>query len=177
MVLIRQAARLACKLHEGQKRAGGEPYIYHPMRVAGMLTMLDNRQLAVSVTDDMIAAAWLHDVYEDTDWESPALNAINPTVERLVDELTNRFTKQAYPKMNRRKRKVAETKRLTDVSPQAQIIKLCDRIDNLQTIREKKGKKFHLLYCDESEALADVLTAAPHLQLQVYQLVKQLRDG
>lgn len=58
--LVVRAATFADLLHRGQTRRGGEPYINYPMRVAGTIT------LARFVTPEMVAAAWLHDVVEDT---------------------------------------------------------------------------------------------------------------
>ncbi len=175
MDLVRKAARAACMLHCDQTRAGGEPYINHPIRVANMVLLLDDEFLPVSVNDGLIAAAWLHDVYEDTDLMPPAIsNAFDETIGGYVEELTNHFTKKAYPTMNRKKRKKAEVNRLAEVSREAQTIKLCDRIDNLRTIGDK-GRKFSLLYCDESEALAEVLTAVPAFQVEIFRLAGQLR--
>ncbi len=182
MGLIREAALAARLLHSQQKRAGGklsvsgEPYIFHPMRVAGMVTLLEDNFLPLAITDGMIAAAWLHDVYEDTALLPPAINrSFGDIVGGYVEELTNRFTKEAYPTMNRKKRKKAEVNRLSEVSRQAQIIKLCDRLDNLQTINAK-GRKFSLIYCDESEALAHALVASPQLQVSVLLVTQQLRE-
>jgi (p)ppGpp synthase/HD superfamily hydrolase len=143
------------------------------MRVAGMLSLID---LPI-VGDDMIAAAWLHDVYEDTPIKPTALSQwFGNTVGQLVEELTNRYTSEAYPDMKRKKRKAAEVRRLADVSPEAQFIKLCDRIDNLHTINDK-GKKFSLLYCDESEALTEVLVASPTLQLEIFKITRSIRKA
>ena len=174
MNIIHEATKLAWSLHQGQTRAGGGPYIEHPMRVAGLVSIFGD-DVATPVSGDMIAAAWLHDVYEDTYFESPALACISPTVEHLVDELTNRFTKKTCSKMNRAKRKRAEFDRLAVCSPAAQVIKLCDRIDNLETIRNKKGRKFHLLYCDESEALADAIPVAPFLHIKLHGMIARIR--
>jgi len=183
MGLVREAARAACQLHSCQKRAGGklsvsgEPYIFHPMRVAGMVTMLDDKFLPLSINDGMLAAAWLHDVYEDTALLPPVLSSsFGDIVGGYVEELTNRFTKNAYPTMNRKKRKRAEVNRLAEISPQAQVIKLCDRLDNLQTI-SVKGRKFSLLYCDESDALAHALTVSPPLQVAIMRLTQKIRKG
>ncbi len=176
MSLIRKAARLAHQCHAGQTRRGGTPYIDHPHRVADMVMLV-----AVEgpiVTDAMIAAAWLHDVYEDCDITPLELISAtqSPAVNKYVRELTNVFTKEAYPKWNRKKRKGAEAVRLSKVSPQSQIIKLCDRIDNLKTIA-KKGKKFARFYCDESEVLAAGLTAGAEFQAEVFRLTKLIRRG
>ena len=58
--MIRRAAAFAAKAHEGMMRKGSRiPYIYHPMEVA---------LIVAQMTDDpeVIAAAYLHDVLEDT---------------------------------------------------------------------------------------------------------------
>ena len=175
MSLIRFAARLAHRCHAGQTRRGGTPYIEHPHRVADMVMLMNED--GVLITDAMIAAAWLHDVYEDYDIQPRELiDATNKVVDGYVEELTNVYVKEAYPEFNRMARKTAEAIRLANASPQAQIIKLCDRIDNLKTIH-KKGKKFALLYCDESVILVAALTAGTELQAEVFQLTKLIRKS
>jgi len=175
MNIINEAAQMAWCLHHGQTRADGGPYIYHPMRVAGFVSIFGNMEETVTLTDDMIAAAWLHDVYEDTDLDTPMLDCINPVVERLVNELTNRFTHEIYPGMKRASRKRAEIDRITRISPEAQIIKLCDRMDNLNTIKAKKGKKFRALYCAESYALVEAVSVSPFLRVKLYGMIAEIR--
>ena len=58
--LIADAFKFAYKLHEGQYRKSGEPYICHPVAVAGLLHDLGGSAA-------MIAAGFLHDVVEDTE--------------------------------------------------------------------------------------------------------------
>ena len=173
MSLIRNAARLAHRCHAGQTRRGGQPYIEHPHRVADMVMLMEEE--VVLITDAMIAAAWLHDVYEDCDIQPRHLiDVTNRFVDRYVQELTNVYVKEVYVDMPRKSRKMAEAKRLAEASPAAQIIKLCDRIDNLKTIH-KKGKKFSLFYCDESDALAVALTVGVKLQAEVFRLTALIR--
>jgi GTP diphosphokinase / guanosine-3',5'-bis(diphosphate) 3'-diphosphatase len=57
--LICRAFDFAYSLHEGQVRASGEPYIAHPVAVAGILRDLGG-------SSAVIAAGFLHDVVEDT---------------------------------------------------------------------------------------------------------------
>jgi (p)ppGpp synthase/HD superfamily hydrolase len=56
-----KAARFAKKAHAGQKRAGGTPYFEHPAAVARLLWEKGYRD------PDLLRAAYLHDVLEDTD--------------------------------------------------------------------------------------------------------------
>lgn len=58
--LICRAFSFAYDLHAGQRRKSGEPYIAHPVAVAGLLRDLGGDEA-------MIAAGFLHDVVEDTD--------------------------------------------------------------------------------------------------------------
>lgn len=55
------ALPIAEEAHNGQLRTGGDPFIIHPLRVAASLIALGIEE------DELIAAALLHDVFEDTD--------------------------------------------------------------------------------------------------------------
>ncbi|MFZ4677876.1 MAG: HD domain-containing protein, partial [Nodosilinea sp.] len=59
-LLVCQAFEFAYTLHKGQYRASGEPYICHPIAVAGLLRDLGGDSA-------MIASGFLHDIVEDTD--------------------------------------------------------------------------------------------------------------
>jgi (p)ppGpp synthase/HD superfamily hydrolase len=137
--LVRKAAHLAAKAHAGQLRKYGDvPYIIHPMRVAGRLTLLDD------ATDEMIAAGWLHDVIEDTTFSADdILQACGLEVLRLVLELTNAKTTG----LNRAERKLVQRQKLVQVSREAKIIKCVDRLDNLNELPENDFRK---LYVSES---------------------------
>jgi hypothetical protein len=103
------------------------------------------------------AAAWLHDVIEDTTYEYVDVeNEIGPDVAALVWELSNRFTKEAYPSRNRAARKSQEVERIYGISKWAKLIKLADRLDNLRTVRDF-DEGFGRLYLDESVLLLEAL--------------------
>lgn len=58
--MIRKAAEFAAKAHEGSVRKGSRiPYIYHPMEAAVIVAQMTE-------DEEVIAAAYLHDVLEDT---------------------------------------------------------------------------------------------------------------
>ena len=59
--MIEKAYAVAKKMHEGQLRKSGEPYIIHPICVAIILADLE-------LDLESIAAGMLHDVIEDTDY-------------------------------------------------------------------------------------------------------------
>lgn len=123
---IGKAVNFAMKAHDGQKRKyTGEPYIYHPMAVAGLLMAR-----VPDATEAMCIAAILHDVLEDTEVDLvQILDEFGSDVATLVHELTE-------PKFegNRAARKEQEAQRLATISPEAQTIKYADIICNLMDI-------------------------------------------
>ena len=66
--MLDNAVDFAVKMHEGQSRASGEPYITHPIAVAGLL-------LDIGLDSPTIAAALLHDCIEDTPATSEEITA------------------------------------------------------------------------------------------------------
>ncbi|MEI7894588.1 MAG: HD domain-containing protein, partial [Myxococcales bacterium] len=57
--LITRAYDYSCKMHEGQRRKSGDPYVIHPITVAGLITEL-------RLDTASVCAGLLHDVVEDT---------------------------------------------------------------------------------------------------------------
>ena len=79
---VKKAYELAAKVHEGQKRLSGEPYIMHPLSVALILARL-------GMDDASIIAAMLHDTVEDTDLTNDEIKKeFGDTVAELVDGVT-----------------------------------------------------------------------------------------
>jgi len=122
------AAQLADVAHEDQTRKWtGRPFIEHPARVAARTTLETN------VTEDQIAAAWLHDVVEDCGaYSLRTLHNLKFSFEtiQLVDELTN--VSKWVPDLSRPVRKYLDHQRLAGVSDWAKRIKMIDVIDNIQ---------------------------------------------
>ena len=142
---------LAVDLHGNQKRKyTGEPYVNHTVQVAKIVKNYGG-------DDIMVYAAVLHDVLEDTDTTKEELfnhlrQIIGPEkaieVVKLVQELTDVFTKDDYPDINRKGRKEMEAMRLGSISSKAQTIKYADLLDNGQDIM-KNDPKFGKVYLRE----------------------------
>jgi (p)ppGpp synthase/HD superfamily hydrolase len=145
--LVARARAYAVAAHHGQvRRYTGAPYIVHPARVAAAV--------AGETTDPaVVAAAWLHDVLEDTGTRPEELGALfGERVAGLVVELTNVYTAAHYPNHNRASRKALERARWAAASREARLIKQADALDNLATI-ELHDPAFAAVYRAEVAAL------------------------
>ena len=132
----------------GQRRKGtNEPYTKHLSEVA--------RLVAESGGDEaQVAAAWLHDVVEDTPIPITHVRTVfGSDVAQLVYELTDQFTKRDYPGLNRHQRKAKEVERLSKISDRAKTIKYADFVSNLESV-SVLGPSFGEVYTREvAEAL------------------------
>ena len=101
--LFDKAVKFATVAHGDQKRKyTDDPYIVHPLAVAELVKSTENH------TEEMLAAAVLHDVLEDTDTHPTEIfNEFGPVVFKYVMELTEkpREGNRASRKDNRTKRK------------------------------------------------------------------------
>ena len=131
---ITEAYYYADKLHEGQMRLSGEPYISHPVAVARIVAEL-------GLDTDSICAALLHDTVEDcadkTNLDTLA-KMFGKDVAVLVDGLTKIIQVQVADKEeahieNIRKMLLAMNKDIRVI-----FIKLCDRLHNMRTLSAKK---------------------------------------
>jgi GTP diphosphokinase / guanosine-3',5'-bis(diphosphate) 3'-diphosphatase len=126
--LIVRAYETAARAHQGQVRNSGEAYISHPLSVATILAGL-------GLDDITIASALLHDAVEDTAVGLDEIEAdFGPDVAAIVDGVTKldrvRFdSRQAQQAATMRKMLVAMAK-----DPRVLLIKLADRLHNMQTI-------------------------------------------
>lgn len=148
--MIPRAFRLARMAHESihqRRKYTNEPYYLHPWAVATLVMM---------ETDDeaVVAAAALHDVAEDVPGFS--LDGLDKRLLALVDELTHRFTPDAYPAMNRATRKRYEAQRISHTSSAARLIKTCDNLDNIRSIAQH-DPKFAKTYAAEMRLYFDAL--------------------
>lgn len=147
--LIERAREFARKKHEGQKRKWNDrPYFTHPTRVAQKVRSLDY------ATSEMVCAAYLHDVLEDTDTSrDELLNEFGEHITTLVEQLTN---EPRVKGVNREERKRRELEKIKSISWEAKVIKYCDRIDNLSEM-ENCQEGFKIKYVRESKNLSEAL--------------------
>ena len=148
--LVSRAAEFAKGAHEaiGQRRKyTGEAYIYHPAAVAGLVE-------SVPHTQEMLAAAWLHDVFEDT---SVPLHVIEDEFGIGVAALVEMLTDVSCANHGLRShRKAIDREHTAKASPAAKTIKLADLIDNTKSIVQH-DPKFAVTYLAEKKLLLEVL--------------------
>ena len=126
--LLQRAYVFSAKVHDGQERLSGEPYLVHPLEVAGIL-------VEMRMDDVSVAAGLLHDTIEDT-------LATREELERLFGEqvafLVDGLTKIAKIEFTSVRERQAENfrKMLIAMSKDIRIllIKLADRLHNMRTL-------------------------------------------
>lgn len=148
--LIDFAYEYAKEAHGDQKRKyTGEPYINHPVAVA---------RIVASVTDgcNEIAAAFLHDVIEDTD--RTYQDIFDAGFRHPVADLVLEVSDVSRPEDgNRATRKEIDRQHLAKASDSGQTIKLADLIHNTESIC-KYDPGFAAIYMKEKRLLLEVLT-------------------
>lgn len=134
--LIRLAFNTSVDAHKNQRRKSGEPYVFHPIAVAKIVAS------KIGLDATCIAAALLHDVIEDTEYnESRIQKLFGKKISKIVLGLT----------------KISKLKKEKDISLQAEnfrkmlltlnddvrviLIKIADRLHNMQTLEVLSPEK------------------------------------
>ncbi|HEY9663993.1 MAG TPA: RelA/SpoT family protein, partial [Allocoleopsis sp.] len=146
--LVCQAFEFAYCLHQGQYRASGEPYIAHPVAVAGLLRDLGG-------SGAMIAAGFLHDVIEDTDVTADEIERrFGVEVRRLVEGVTklskfNFSSKTERQAENFRRMFLAMAQDIRVI-----VVKLADRLHNMRTLEHLADDKRRRIAMETREIFA-----------------------
>ncbi|MBL8036266.1 RelA/SpoT family protein [Nitrospira sp. CMX1] len=133
--MVRKAYEFSAKAHEGQVRRSGEPYVKHPIAVAGVLTSLKTDVTA-------IVAGLLHDTLEDTVATAGELEReFGKDVVHLVDGVT-KIGKITF-KSSEEKQAENFRKMVLSMADDIRvvIIKLADRLHNMRTLEHLSEKK------------------------------------
>lgn len=126
--LLEKAYVFSAKVHQGQVRRSGEPYLIHPLEVAGILAKM---RLDVAT----VATGFLHDTIEDT---LTTLEKIREDFGDEIAQLVDGVTKISQMSFQTREEQQAENFRKMVLAIVRDIrvimIKLADRLHNMQTL-------------------------------------------
>lgn len=133
--LIKKAYVFCAKVHKGQVRLSGEPYLNHPLEVANILVDL-------RLDDKTVAVGLLHDTLEDTCCMAEELEvAFGKEITSIVEGLTkisrlSFLSRQEAEAENFRKMMLAMAQDVRVI-----IIKLADRVHNMRTLEPHSQEK------------------------------------
>jgi len=160
MNIIDKARAFAIAAHSatGQVRKyTNDPYWTHPQEVASIVS-------SVPHTEEMIAAAWLHDVVEDT---KVTIETIRLEFGDTIADLVSWLTDTSRPEDGNRAARKAIDRAHTAQSPaEAQTVKLADIIDNCQSI-SKYDPDFAKVYLREKRLLLEVIDKGDSSLLEI----------
>ena len=152
MDVVHKAQVYAMAAHASVKQLRkytNEPYIVHPAEVASIVASVPGS------TPDMVAAAWLHDVVEDTGCTHTDIHmAFGADIAALVGWLTDVSKPEDG---NRKTRKAIDREHTAQAPAEAQTIKLADLISNSKSIMQH-DPEFARVYLEEKRLLLEVLT-------------------
>ncbi|RLA50952.1 MAG: guanosine-3',5'-bis(diphosphate) 3'-diphosphatase [Gammaproteobacteria bacterium] len=125
---VRRAYYFAEQAHFGQLRRSGEPYVTHPLAVAGILADMH-------MDHQSLMAAMLHDVIEDTGIEKSAIgNQFGPTVAELVDGVS-KLTQMEFGSLEEKQAENFQKMALAMAQDiRVILVKLADRLHNMRTL-------------------------------------------
>jgi len=163
--LIIQAARAAAEAHAGQMRQSGEPYIVHPVAVAGIVADLGLDEVTV-------AGALLHDAAEDTDLTGREISELFGAQIGAVVEGVTKLDRLAFDSKEAQQAATIRKMLIAMASDwRVLMIKLADRLHNMRTLAvmpEHKQRR-------TAQETLDVYAPLAH-RLGVQQVKWQLED-
>jgi len=163
--LIEKAYTISETMHEGQKRLSGEPYIIHPLNVAGILEEL-------GLDESVIAAGLLHDVVEDTVYtKQDMVRDFGTEIANLVEGVTKISELKSQSKETEAAENIRKMLVATIQDARVILIKLADKTHNMRTLKFQPPEKGQRI---ANEALA--LYAPIAGRLGMYNVKVELED-
>lgn len=135
---IKKAYVYSAKVHQGQLRNSGEPYLVHPLEVAGILAQLH-------LDEASIVTGLLHDTIEDTLATAEELTELfGPEVAQLVDGVTKLSKFSASATLSQEEKQAENFRKMIIAMAQdirVILVKLADRTHNMRTLEHMPEEK------------------------------------
>lgn len=165
--LVKRAYVYSAKVHAGQMRLSGEPYLSHPLEVA-YIVAADMRLDSVS-----IAAALLHDVVEDTHTTIEVVEEMfGKHVAHIVDGLTKLSKVHAKSAQERHAESIRKMILAMADDIRVILIKLADRLHNMRTLKyHRKEEKKQSISQETLDIYASIAS-----RLGIYWMKRELED-
>jgi len=165
--IIDRAYIYSARVHDGQVRLSGEPYLSHPLEVAGILT-----EMKLDVVS--VVAGLLHDVVEDT---HATIEEINEMFGKDIGHIVSGVTKlSVLPFSSGSQARQAESIRKMILAMADDIrvilIKLADRLHNMRTLKFHSPKKKAKIARETLDIYAPIAG-----RLGIYWIKKELEDA
>jgi (p)ppGpp synthase/HD superfamily hydrolase len=157
--LVRDSYQLLAEKHGGQKqRVNGAPYVEHPLAVARDVS-------EAGFEPEMVAAALLHDIVEDSDVTIDELRArFGDRVAGLVEAMTDEGEVEPYER-----RKALHRERVLAAGSDAAAIFAADKLNNLRALRSA--------YAEDGEAVAERFVQPLDTKLRVWEADVEMVSG
>lgn len=165
VALLERAFDFAARVHKGQERISGEPYLSHPLAVAEIL-------IDLNMDVQSISAGLLHDVVEDT---HASLEEVKQAFGSEIGDLVDGLTKISKLHFGSRVEHQAESLRKMVLAMSKDIrvilIKLADRLHNMRTLDPLREEKRRLI----ARETLDIYSPIAH-RLGIYWMKAELED-
>jgi len=163
--LICNAFNFAYQLHDGQCRRSGEPYIAHPVAVAGILRDMGGSSI-------MMAAGFLHDVVEDTEVKPEEIEArFGEEVRNLVEGVTKLSKLQFSSKTESQAENFRRMFLAMAEDIRVIVVKLADRLHNMRTLEFMPPEKQKQIALETKEIFSPLAN-----RLGIWRLKWELED-
>tara|TARA_Y100001970_G_scaffold290232_1_gene423145 strand:+ start:1560 stop:2114 length:555 start_codon:yes stop_codon:yes gene_type:complete len=168
-IKVKAAIEIAAHVHRNQTRANGfEPFLNHPMRVAAIV----ENTFPMFSTEEVICAAILHDTLEDSEINQTPI--IYEAIFKLCGSTVAAYVDMLSKPREKPQRSIRYMNTLSIAPQEVIVIKLADRIDNLNSMYMTNWTIPKMLnYIESSSQLYDIASSrglsqqAQHLLLSI----------
>jgi len=163
--MVERAYIYSARVHEGQVRLSGEPYLSHPLEVAGLLASMKFDSVSIS-------AGLLHDVLEDTSaTEEELRDMFGEEVLKIVKGLTKLSTLPYNSAQARQADSIRKMILAMADDIRVILIKLVDRLHNMRTLKYHKESKQQSIARETMDIYAPIAA-----RLGIYWIKNELED-